>query len=102
VPEPVKAERLARLQAAINAAQARFNASRVGMNAEVLFERTGRRDGQIVGRSPWLSPVHVDGDAGLIGSIQRVSITGVGTNSLFGTLAGDVPETRGAMAEIAA
>ena len=102
VPEPVKAERLARLQAAINAAQTRFHMSRVGMTAEVLFERTGRRDGQIVGRSPWLSPVHVDGDAGLIGSIQRVSITGVGTNSLFGTLAGHVPENRGAMAEIAA
>jgi tRNA-2-methylthio-N6-dimethylallyladenosine synthase len=102
VPEPVKAERLARLQAAINAAQARFNASRVGMTAEVLFERTGRHQGQIVGRSPWLLPVQVDGDAGLVGSIQRVSITGVRPNSLFGTLAGHAPETRAAMAEVAA
>jgi tRNA-2-methylthio-N6-dimethylallyladenosine synthase len=102
VPEPVKAERLARLQAAINAAQARFNASRVGMTAAVLFERTGRREGQIVGRSPWLSPVQVDGDAGMIGSIWLVTITAMGTNSLFGALAGPRPETRTTMAEVAA
>lgn len=102
VPEPVMAARLARLQAAINASQARFNASRTGMAAEVLFERTGRHHGQIVGRSPWLSPVQVHGDAGLIGSIRSVTITGAGTNSLFGTLAGGVPAPRPLMAEVAA
>lgn len=87
VPEQVKAERLARLQAAIDASQERFQESRVGRTAEVLFERTGRHPGQIVGRSPWLVPVQVEGDAGLIGSIQRVTITGAGPNSLFGMLA---------------
>jgi tRNA-2-methylthio-N6-dimethylallyladenosine synthase len=102
VPEPVMAGRLARLQAAIHASQARFNASRVGEAAEVLFERTGRHPGQIVGRSPWLSPVQVDGDAGLIGSIRTVTITGAGPNSLFGALAGGVPEPRPLMAEAAA
>jgi tRNA-2-methylthio-N6-dimethylallyladenosine synthase len=102
VAEPVMAGRLARLQAAINASQARFNASQVGEAAEVLFERTGRHPGQIVGRSPWLSPVQVDGDAGLIGSIRTVTITGAGPNSLFGTLAGGVPVPRSQMAEAAA
>jgi tRNA-2-methylthio-N6-dimethylallyladenosine synthase len=102
VPEPVMVTRLARLQAAINASQTRFNASRVGQAAEVLFERSGRHPGQIVGRSPWLSPVQVDGDAGLIGSIRTVTITGAGPNSLFGTLAGGVPEPRPLMAEAAA
>jgi len=87
VPEPVKAERLARLQERIAVAQAAFNASRVGMIAEVLFEKQGRHAGQIVGRSPWLSPVQVSADKGLIGSIARVEITGVGANSLFGRLA---------------
>ena len=33
------------------------------------------------------SPVQVDGDAGLIGSIGRVTITAAGPNSLFGRLA---------------
>ena len=88
LPEPVKAERLARLQEAILASQATFNASRVGMVAEVLFERPGRHPGQIVGRSPWLSPVQVSADAGLIGSIARVAITDVGPNSLFGHVDG--------------
>lgn len=89
VPEPVKAERLARLQAKLAASQTAFHASRVGTMAEVLFEREGRHPGQIVGRSPWLSPVQVSADAGLIGSIGRVEITEVGANSLFGRIDGE-------------
>jgi tRNA-2-methylthio-N6-dimethylallyladenosine synthase len=104
IPEPVKADRLARLQGRIAAAQAAFAASRVGMTAEVLFERRGRHPGQVVGRSPWLSPVQVEAEAGLIGAIARVTITGTGPNSLFGTLAGSaalVPaETRRAEAAV--
>jgi tRNA-2-methylthio-N6-dimethylallyladenosine synthase len=88
VPEPVKAERLRRLQAAIDASQQTFNRSRIGMTAEVLFERRGRRAGQIVGRSPWLSPVQVDAPAALVGTIQTVGIDAVGRNSLFGSLLG--------------
>ena len=87
VSEPVKAERLARLQESIVARQAAFNRSRVGRVAEVLFERPGRHAGQIVGRSPWLSPVQVAGGAGLIGTIGRVVVEDVGANSLFGRLA---------------
>jgi tRNA-2-methylthio-N6-dimethylallyladenosine synthase len=88
VPEPVKAERLQRLQALIAARQAAFARSRIGETAEVLFERRGRRDGQIVGRSPWLLPVQAEADAQLIGTIARVVIEDVGANSLYGRLAG--------------
>jgi tRNA-2-methylthio-N6-dimethylallyladenosine synthase len=101
VPEPVKAERLVRLQSAIAASQAAFNASRVGLVADVLFERTGRRDGQIVGRSPWLSPVQVEADAALIGSIRRVRIAATGANSLFGGLAGQTASAARGLAEAA-
>jgi tRNA-2-methylthio-N6-dimethylallyladenosine synthase len=97
VAEPVKAERLARLQEAIAASQAAFNASRVGMIAEVLFERPGRHPGQIVGRSPWLSPVQVSADAALVGSIARVEITDVGSNSLFGRVVGKAGTNRPAV-----
>ncbi len=86
IAEDVKAERLQRLQARIDARQAAFMASRVGLVAEVLFERRGRHAGQIVGRSPWLLPVQVDADAGLIGTIGRVTIDRAATNSLFGSL----------------
>ena len=75
---------------------ARFLA-RVGTRAEVLFERRGRHPGQIVGRVPWLQPVQVEGDAGLIGSIARVTITAAGPNSLFGDLA-DRAASAGAVA----
>jgi tRNA-2-methylthio-N6-dimethylallyladenosine synthase len=88
VSEPVKAERLHRLQALIDECQAAFMRSRVGVLAEVLFERRGRHPGQIVGRSPWLLPVQVEADAALIGTIARVVIDKVGANSLFGSLAG--------------
>jgi tRNA-2-methylthio-N6-dimethylallyladenosine synthase len=86
VAEPVKAERLHRLQALISERQAAFAGSRIGATAEVLFERRGRRDGQIVGRSPWLLPVQVAADAELIGTIARVVIEDVGANSLYGRL----------------
>ncbi len=86
VAEETKNERLYRLQAKIDTCQTAFLRSRVGTTTEVLFERRGRGAGQIVGRSPWLVPVHVDGPASLIGSIVRVVLTGAGTNSLFGSL----------------
>ena len=86
VAEPVKAERLQRLQARIDAHQAAFMAAPEGTVAEVLCERNGRHPGQIVGRSPWLWPVQVKADAALIGTIGRVTIDRVAPNSLFGTL----------------
>jgi tRNA-2-methylthio-N6-dimethylallyladenosine synthase len=98
VPEAVKAERLAELQALIDAGQQAFNASRVGGIAEILFERRGRHPGQIVGRSPWLSPVQVDADAGLIGAIVPVRIDALGANSLFGSLPGQGRPTAAAEA----
>jgi tRNA-2-methylthio-N6-dimethylallyladenosine synthase len=88
VPEPVKNERLYRLQAMIDDRAAAFLRSRVGLTVDVLFERAGRLPGQIVGRAPWLMPVHVDGPASLIGGIVPVTLTAAGTNSLFGALAG--------------
>jgi tRNA-2-methylthio-N6-dimethylallyladenosine synthase len=98
VPEAIKADRLARLQALIDAGQRAFNRSRVGEVAEVLFERRGRHSGQIVGRSPWLSPVQVEAEAGLIGAIMPVRIDALSANSLFGSLVGQGRPTAAAEA----
>jgi tRNA-2-methylthio-N6-dimethylallyladenosine synthase len=87
IEESEKADRLARLQAVIDRCQKTFNRSTVGSTAEILFERRGRHAGQIVGRSPWLLPVQVDAPESLIGSIGRVVIESVSSNSLFGRLA---------------
>jgi tRNA-2-methylthio-N6-dimethylallyladenosine synthase len=87
IPEDVKNARLYALQAKTDARQTVFMRGLVGTSAEVLFERRGREPGQIVGRSPWLMPVHVDAPETLIGTIGRVVITGTGANSLFAAMA---------------
>jgi tRNA-2-methylthio-N6-dimethylallyladenosine synthase len=91
VPEGVKAERLQRLQDAIDRHQAAFNRGCVGRTFDVLFEKPGRLTGQIVGRSPYLQPVQVVAPESLIGSIAAVTITGTGANSLFGAIADPRP-----------
>jgi tRNA-2-methylthio-N6-dimethylallyladenosine synthase len=92
VPEDAKNERLWQLQAKIDARAAAFMQAQVGASIDVLFERRGREAGQIVGRSPWLIPVHVDAPVERIGTIARVTVTHAGTNSLFGALT--APATR--------
>jgi tRNA-2-methylthio-N6-dimethylallyladenosine synthase len=92
VPDPIKGERLARLQAAIDGRQADFNAHCVGLKLDVLFERPGRHAGQLVGRSPYLQPVQVIAPANLIGEITTVLVTDTGPNSLFGTLGPAMPD----------
>jgi len=87
VPESLKIERLHRLQHAITRHQAAFNARCLGTTIDVLFEKPGKRPGQLVGRSPWLQPVHAMAPAALIGEIVPVAINEIGTNSLFGALA---------------
>src|ERR1044072_3497456 len=87
VPDEVKAERLARLQAAINRNAAAFNARCRGMTFDVLMEKPGRLPGQLTGRSPYLQPVQVMAPSHLIGTVVPVTITDIGTNSLFGVLA---------------
>ena len=86
VDEAVKAARLAALQALLNAQQAAFNAACVGRVLPVLFEGRGRRDGQILGRSPYQQPVHVVGSERLIGSLAPVEIRRGLANSLSGSV----------------
>ena len=85
--QEVKSERLQRLQAAIDRSQAAFNAQCVGRTFDILFEKSGRYPGQLVGRSPYLQPVQVMAPPTMIGDIAAVTITDISANSLFGTLA---------------
>jgi tRNA-2-methylthio-N6-dimethylallyladenosine synthase len=93
IDEAVKSERLQRLQKAIDERQAAFNRSCLGRTFDVLFERPGRHGGQLVGRSPYLQPVQTTAPASLIGDIAAVTITEIGSNSLFGALAAVGPRT---------
>ena len=84
VADEVKAERLARLQALLETQQQAFNAAQAGRVLPVLFDKPGRKPGQIAGRSPYLQPVHCEGDEGMIGRIAPVMIVSAGRNSLAG------------------
>jgi tRNA-2-methylthio-N6-dimethylallyladenosine synthase len=86
VAEAEKDGRLQALQALLRDQQDAFNASRVGLTFPVLFTGPGRHPGQMMGRSPWLQPVHLLGDAALIGHVAPVRILAAHTNSLSGTL----------------
>jgi tRNA-2-methylthio-N6-dimethylallyladenosine synthase len=86
VPEKVKAERLARLQRQIERQQHEFAARCVGRTLPVLFEKQGRRTGQLIGRSPYLQSVHAEAPANMLGRLVPVEISAFGPNSLAGVI----------------
>ncbi len=88
VPDPVKAERLQRLQELLQTQKTAFNCAMDGQTLDVLLEKPGRRPGQLVGRSPWSQTVHVDAPAEIIGAIVAVRIETIGANSLSGAMSG--------------
>jgi tRNA-2-methylthio-N6-dimethylallyladenosine synthase len=86
VPNEVADDRLQRLQALITEQMRAFNAAKIGQTFDVLFTAKGRNEGQILGRSPWLQSVHVEGPEHLIGQLAKVTIIGTMPNSLTGQL----------------
>jgi tRNA-2-methylthio-N6-dimethylallyladenosine synthase len=86
VEERVKEERLARLQALLTHHQKSFNQSMLGKTLPVLFTEKGRHEGQMMGKSPWLQSVHVQGSESLAGRIVNVHIVGAYANSLAGEI----------------
>ncbi len=84
VPEQVKSDRLAALQALLNEQQKDFNHSLIGKTLPVLFDKKGKEAGQISGRSPYLQYVHAFRPDSEIGKIVPVKITKAHANSLSG------------------
>ncbi|HVV92455.1 MAG TPA: tRNA (N6-isopentenyl adenosine(37)-C2)-methylthiotransferase MiaB [Hyphomicrobiales bacterium] len=90
VAEPVKVERLARLQELLEEQRQAFNRACRGRRMEVLLDRPGRHPGQLGGRSPYLQAVHVTAPGAGIGDIVAVEIAAVGPNSLAAVPVGAV------------
>ncbi|MGJ4857361.1 tRNA (N6-isopentenyl adenosine(37)-C2)-methylthiotransferase MiaB [Labrys sp. La1] len=88
IDEVAKAARLARLQALTEGQQKAFNQASIGRTMDVLFDRKGKRPGQIAGRTPYLQAVQIEADDSLIGTVAPVEITATGAWSLHGILAG--------------
>ena len=84
VAEDVKANRLARLQALLEDQKQAFNREQLGRTLPVLLEKKGRKEGQLVGRSPYLQAVHARLPDHLLGEIVPLKITDVMSNSLTG------------------
>jgi tRNA-2-methylthio-N6-dimethylallyladenosine synthase len=101
VSEDIKTERLHRLQAVIDQQQMAFNAGCVGQSFDVLFEKPAQRPGQMVGRSPYLQPIHVMAPSSIAGHIRRVTVTETHKYSLFGELASQPAARSNAAGELA-
>jgi len=87
IPEDVKAARLNALQKLLLGQQYAFDDSMIGKVLPVLFEKSARDPGQLMGRTPYLQPVHVMADAALIGTVADVRVERRTANSLHGVLA---------------
>jgi tRNA-2-methylthio-N6-dimethylallyladenosine synthase len=71
----------------LDAQQQAFNAAQVGRTLPVLFDKAGRKPGQIAGRSPYLQAVHCEGPERLIGQIASTRIQASTRSSLAGEIA---------------
>ncbi|WP_422009974.1 tRNA (N6-isopentenyl adenosine(37)-C2)-methylthiotransferase MiaB [Reyranella sp.] len=86
VPENVKVARLAALQALVARQAREFNESKAGSVVPVLFAEAGRKPGQIMGKTPWLQSVYVQGNPRLFGHIVDVRLIEGYANSLLGEI----------------
>jgi tRNA-2-methylthio-N6-dimethylallyladenosine synthase len=80
----IATERLARLQDLINEQQLAFNKQSEGLVMPVLFDRKGKRDGQLNGRTPYFQSVNVTANERLMNQIVDVRITEGFANSVSG------------------
>ena len=79
-------ERLQRLQALLNEQQYAFNQKTVGRKTDILLERQGKLEGQLIGKTPWLQSLHVISPGLKIGDLVEVEVTRAGPNSLTGQI----------------
>lgn len=87
VPETVANERLQEIQALLGSQQKAAQEAMIGRHVGVLFEKSGREPGQMVGKSDHLHAVFVAGDDKIaVGDLHEVEIVASATNSLEGRL----------------
>ncbi len=75
-------DRLQRIQALITQQQQAIQQAMVGRDLNVLIEKPGKFDGQMVGKSEYLHAVHIDECKAQIGDILPVRIVEAKRNSL--------------------
>jgi len=83
VDDAIKGERLTRLQSLLREQQIAFNTNCVDKDIDVLVEKRGKMEGQLIGRSPWLQSVILEGKLSEIGHTVPVRIIEAGPASLL-------------------
>lgn len=86
VPEEIKVVRLAELQNLISEQQLKFNQTFKDKTIKVLVDKTGKKEGQLSGRSEYMQSVYFEGSEELQGTMCDVKIEHTFTNSLKGQL----------------
>ena len=86
VPEDIKSARLTALQSLIAQQQKAFNTACIGQTLPVLLTGPGRHDGQMIGRSPYLQPIHLDAPETSQGMIVMAEIEASISNSLSASI----------------
>ncbi len=86
VHDKIASERLSRFQQLIRDQQLAFNERSVGKTMPVLFDRKGKKDGQLLGRSPYNQSVYAIANHRLLNQIIDVKISQGYENSLTGEI----------------
>jgi len=87
IEETVKGKRLELLQTLLNRSSEQFNDSCIGREMNVILDRVGKRENQMIGRSAYMQSVHVSDSTHMAGKMVRVKITEATGNSLKAVLA---------------
>lgn len=90
IPEDVKTERLMRLQALLLEQQKEAYESVVGKTLPVLLTEKGKKDGQLIGYTPYLQSTHVSLDDSYLNKIVPLKITKASATSLSSELSCDI------------
>ncbi len=86
VPKKIQKERLHRLQDLLTTQQIEFNQSTIGRQLDVLFDREGKEDGQLLGRTPYMQSIYATAPKRLMNEIIKVEVTGAYRNSVSGKI----------------
>jgi tRNA-2-methylthio-N6-dimethylallyladenosine synthase len=87
IPEDVKDARLSKLLDLLTNSSKEKNSATISHTIEVLFDRPGRRAGQLLGRTPHMQVVHAEVPADFLGKIVPVRVVAATASSLSGEVA---------------
>ncbi len=86
IPEEIKSARLAVLQELLFSQQLEFNKKFVGEQVEVLLDRHGKFENQLIGKTKYMQSVHLTTRLENFGNLVNVLVKDAHTNSMSGEI----------------